>query len=906
MRAGKRQKIFIVWLCGLACWWKLASFGLAQTQARDTNQLLPTWSPDGKYYACVEWREQTVKVVIYEAEKQKPKKQAAVGFKDSTGFNVDYFTGGVETEVVNFFDWAHDSKHYVFLSTSAIGYDLFVGHVDENETWRLTEDSETELMPRWSPDDRYIVFVKAGDLYAIELEKYRKKDEPGRLTFDADIPDLYPEWNLESKMREIAFSRFAGERAGASYDIALYNSGAKDLIFSASAAEFAANKKLIRLRTRNGASHELHPTFSPDGQNLAYYVIAKGEVDYFIYSLPKDGAPGQGSDYLGERLSSLPVLPSMFIGPSWSFQNDKIGFKIAFVENRLPYYPIHVVDVATHEEDKPRELEQYQDLRSGYFQAADVAFAPKDYRLAFIARNAKTSLTDLLVEKLSGLKPGKKPAKPTPPLAETPPEKKPDVPEKKEEKEVSLPKIYCFFSYGVQRKLLGNVTATVDRIDPLTEKWIPDNNNEVKWKKEVNSYLMYETFSDHPIKFIFSHADYLSSIPFVFTKGVLDTNITKLKTSKFKIMKDPQIPANQIVVVIWFHRDSLKHKSASTRLESDSRNLGRQEQPSPGSTRNTGGQPTMTDKRSPASSVPFKGKVTYEFVFKDSSFLDEPLKDVSVTFEKFNHKEKGWGRPEVKRKSKNIEYEVDFLDSLKVSFDKEDYLPIESLIFSRGNLKSDLRTSRLKNIKPVTSPMQGKNRFSAEVLLQPESQDEFESRHGLSSETPRKTDEGNIDPVADAHLNNVLLENQPSGAEEKKKSREQTTTDENSKKLTTSVKVYFILKNFSVPIKPDSVYYINIIRIDSDRNENLCRRGPLPAELLKPIREFTIELHGNDATQVQIALEIGSDQKWVDAIEKRVILNPTRYERTVSLKPLYLSDLIPESDGKPKEIELKQ
>jgi len=385
-----------------------ASLIRAQGSERYTSQFQPIWSPDGQYYACFEKREGNTQVTIYAYNSHnrpdRPKKTIKTIFAQDDMFLL--FSGEEIADII-FFDWAHDSRHYVFLSASQTATDLFVGQLSSNTTWRLTDDTEAESVPRWSPDDRYIVYVKAGDLHAIKMDPKTKKPIKdangktisGQLTNDPDIQDLYPEWNPAKKYDyELAFSRLFGGNPPFSYNIAVYKAGGFELQF----AQQPNDETSLEYVTLDNAAHELHPVYSPNGRRLAFYVIAKGELNYYLYTIDLYIQTSPVTDLKAKyssikKLSSLSVLPSMFMGPSWSFDSRNI----AFVENKLPYYPIHVVEVEHRQEMKSDTLGQFANLGKGYSQNSDVAWAPNNYDLAFISRNAKTSLKELLIKDAS-------------------------------------------------------------------------------------------------------------------------------------------------------------------------------------------------------------------------------------------------------------------------------------------------------------------------------------------------------------------------------------------------------------------------------------------------------------------------------------------------------------------------
>jgi len=234
------------------------------------------------------------------------------------------------------------------------------------------------------------------------------------------------------------------------------------------------------------------------------------------------------------------------------------------------------------------KLKEYTDLKKGtYFQNADAVWQPmkekeKKYRLAFTARNAETSLRDLLVKDLGELRPVEPPpmiaAQPEPQrelpeelklkqdseqtnktnvgethplvdktekvLAETHATSKPLRPSKATENTRSAnvdtvagrlpleptvsPKsfVYCFvLKDSKHNQPLKNEEVGVTVKTRLENKWKEKKDRE-KIKKYTN-YLEYRTEFAGPISFTFAHDGYQESKPFIFTRGILDASTEK-------------------------------------------------------------------------------------------------------------------------------------------------------------------------------------------------------------------------------------------------------------------------------------------------------------------------------------------------------------------------------------------
>lgn len=197
-------------LCGVMITGGRSSIGYAQPSSLEHSktQSSAKWSPDKKYYAVIgEMEKKEVILRIYNA--------------DDT-FVKNIFTGLQWENVTleDIFDWAHDIDHHYVFSSSANGQDddLYLGNVESAEVWPLTKDSASELSPRLSPDDRYLAYLKEGDLYLMDVDwKEQKIQSPFRLTFDPDSPDLDPSWNsslIWGGTREIKFLKSSAKGEG--------------------------------------------------------------------------------------------------------------------------------------------------------------------------------------------------------------------------------------------------------------------------------------------------------------------------------------------------------------------------------------------------------------------------------------------------------------------------------------------------------------------------------------------------------------------------------------------------------------------------------------------------------------------------------------------------------------------
>lgn len=197
---------------------------------------------------------------------------------------------------------APDSQSLVFFSSfPQIGSDIYLTDLSNYGTYNLTRTPEqSEILPRWSPDSQFVLFLRDGNLYLVD----RQTQEPQLfLDYDLIIDDMF--WSPDGQ------------------NIAFYSSIWQD------------GRYLLQLHT-----------IAADGTNLQLY-----DLDTEPRAEPVSWSPDSCCIVLGLTSGDLAIIEletdmiQYFVGdarrfaPAWSPD----GRWIAFIENRR----LHLLDLHT-------------------------------------------------------------------------------------------------------------------------------------------------------------------------------------------------------------------------------------------------------------------------------------------------------------------------------------------------------------------------------------------------------------------------------------------------------------------------------------------------------------------------------------------------------------------------------
>ena len=180
-----------------------------------------------------------------------------------------------------------DGQLVAFDSDAGGSFDIWVMRRDGTDVRRLTTDPARDVSPAWSPDGRRIAFMSSRDNPEFDLyEMNADGSQPRRLTNGSS--NWFPQYSADARRLTFHVMR----------DVHVM-----DLATSA----------MTRLTTEpmNG----MHPSWSPDGRQIAFMSWRNGRTELF-----RMNADGSGQ----ELLLSMPDGDA--VDPRWSPSGDAIAF----------------------------------------------------------------------------------------------------------------------------------------------------------------------------------------------------------------------------------------------------------------------------------------------------------------------------------------------------------------------------------------------------------------------------------------------------------------------------------------------------------------------------------------------------------------------------------------------------
>jgi TolB protein len=184
--------------------------------------------------------------------------------------------------------------------------EIYSMNSDGSGVKRLTEDVERLNQPTWSPDGRYIAYVRREwptnlEIYVIKLDG----SDPIRLTYNLNAFDIEPDWSPDGSKLAFASSKYRNLD-----------------IFTMDLDDF----QQTQLTENPGA--DTSPDWSPDGERIVYRSEQDGNHEIFVMR-----ADGSGQINLTQHIASD-------TDPAWSPN----GERIAFVSDREGFENIYVMD----------------------------------------------------------------------------------------------------------------------------------------------------------------------------------------------------------------------------------------------------------------------------------------------------------------------------------------------------------------------------------------------------------------------------------------------------------------------------------------------------------------------------------------------------------------------------------
>ena len=213
--------------------------------------------------------------------------------------------------------WSPDGKRIVFMSArdghvdanhgSPI-FEIYVMDADGGNPQNLTNNPHYDMSPSWSPDGKQIAFTSDRDgrfnweIYVMDADGGNEQRLTNNPDDDGHPANRYPSWSPDGN--RIVFS---ARREGH----AVHNLDATYEIYVMDAD--GGNQQ----RLTNNRKSELYPSWSPDGNRIAFSADRKGDrVNFEIYVMDADGGNQQ-------RLTNNRIHDRY---PSWSPDGKRIAF----------------------------------------------------------------------------------------------------------------------------------------------------------------------------------------------------------------------------------------------------------------------------------------------------------------------------------------------------------------------------------------------------------------------------------------------------------------------------------------------------------------------------------------------------------------------------------------------------
>jgi Tol biopolymer transport system component len=292
------------------------------------NDSNPVWSPTGELLAFERSIDDKREIVVCRLDGAVVHRLYYRTSESETAAVRQMFLSGIldEASFNSGITWSPDGKSLAFMSNGGRGnYDLYLApELGKSTIIRLTENSERDSQPRWSPVANEVVFVSGrtgkADIFLLKLEpRAMIKLTQGEKSY------LYPEWSPDGKKIAMIYG------SNDNHDVYLI----EDL------ARPAETMKPITTWTYD----DLRPTWSPDGRKIAFYSNYNTENDPMVWSIiviPLDNSNNMDADFLVSRVVATNVIPDIEQGPAWMPDSKKI----VYVKNDAQAFnPIYLVDI---------------------------------------------------------------------------------------------------------------------------------------------------------------------------------------------------------------------------------------------------------------------------------------------------------------------------------------------------------------------------------------------------------------------------------------------------------------------------------------------------------------------------------------------------------------------------------
>jgi dipeptidyl aminopeptidase/acylaminoacyl peptidase len=251
--------------------------------------------------------------------------------------NVDFYWGGV--------DLSPDGSEVAFSWNRSGAFEVYTAPLVGDRIIQLTEADRRSVVPRWSPDGRWVAFMRDQDgdekmqLWLVDRDGVRER----RLTDDDGVTHRHHAWSPDGRWVAYVANARGGTFAVHVMEVATgghrrltdgsdddhdprWSPDGKWILFWSRREAVRANADLFlvpvdggetrKIETREGADGEsMEGRWSPDGSAIAFTTNVRGRYEIAIAHLR--AGPAGGIDGTVARIERLGATPFDDTEPSW-------------------------------------------------------------------------------------------------------------------------------------------------------------------------------------------------------------------------------------------------------------------------------------------------------------------------------------------------------------------------------------------------------------------------------------------------------------------------------------------------------------------------------------------------------------------------------------------------------------
>jgi gamma-glutamyltranspeptidase/glutathione hydrolase len=219
--------------------------------------------------------------------------------------------------------WSPDGRSMAFAADAGSGFDIHVTPIGGGDSRRMTRLEGDERWPSWTPDGRLVFSHRDGSRWRLMIVDAAGEREPEPVVAD-DTAQIVREGRVSPDGKRIAY---ISDRDNDDGDTDVW------------VAEIAPGRggRVTRSRISQVRGLESHPTWSPDGQRLAFFAVREGAGSVWVAAVEEAPDASDEPPSIRLRPGPQPVLVSRRGGmPAWSPDGKRIA--IAHLPAAEPSY----------------------------------------------------------------------------------------------------------------------------------------------------------------------------------------------------------------------------------------------------------------------------------------------------------------------------------------------------------------------------------------------------------------------------------------------------------------------------------------------------------------------------------------------------------------------------------------